>query len=158
MSVLAAPPAGSALRPIPGDGGLPWLGHTIQTLRDPLGLAARRIDRFGDIYWGRLLGKTVVSAHGPDAMEAILTNKDKAFANGPAWSFFIGPFFHRGIMLLDFDEHLHHRRIMQQAFNKPRLRSYLDAMAPGITRGVEEWRPGRDFKVYDHMKQLTLDL
>jgi cytochrome P450 len=158
MSVLAVPPDGSALRPIPGDGGLPLLGHTLQTLRDPLGIAARRIERYGNVYWGRLLGKTVVSAHGPDALEAVLTNKDKAFANGPAWSFFIGPFFHRGIMLLDFDEHLHHRRIMQQAFTRQRLIDYQKAMAPGITAGLDAWRPGPDFAVLPHVKQLTLDL
>ena len=42
----------------------------------------------------------------------VLQNREHAYANGPGWSFLIGPFFHGGLMLLDFDEHHRHRRIM----------------------------------------------
>ncbi|REE98787.1 cytochrome P450 [Thermomonospora umbrina] len=157
-TILAAPPEGSGLKAVRGARGIPLIGHTVQTMRDPFGTARKRYERFGPVTWGWLLGLRTVTVQGPEAAEAVLVNRDKAFANGPAWKYFIGPFFHRGIMLLDFDEHLHHRRIMQQAFTGPRLRAYLETMGPGITRGIEAWRPGADFKVYDHMKQLTLDL
>ncbi|HEX2312511.1 MAG TPA: cytochrome P450 [Thermomonospora sp.] len=157
-TILASPPEGSGLKPVRGAPGIPLIGSTFQTMRDPFGIARKRYERFGPVTWGWLLGLRTVTAQGPEAAEAVLVNKDKAFANGPAWTYFIGPFFHRGIMLLDFDEHLHHRRIMQQAFTRPKLRSYMDMMAPSITRGVEAWRPGPGFRVYDHMKQLTLDL
>ena len=157
-SVLAPPPKGSDLKPVPGVGGIPYLGSTIAVMRDPIGMARKRYAAHGPVSWGWLLGQRTVTVHGPEAAEEVLVNRDKAFANGPAWSYFIGPFFNRGIMLLDFEEHLHHRRIMQQAFTRPRLLAYMDAMAPGIVKGVEAWRPGPDFTVYDHVKQLTLDL
>jgi cytochrome P450 len=127
-------------------------------MRQPFKVARKRYAEFGPVTWGWLLGQRTVTVQGPEAAETVLVNRDKAFANGPAWSYFIGPFFYRGIMLLDFEEHLHHRRIMQQAFTQKRLRSYMEAMAPGIARGVEAWEPGPGFKVYDHVKQLTLDL
>ncbi|EUA33858.1 P450 heme-thiolate domain protein [Mycobacterium xenopi 3993] len=38
----------------------------------------------------------------------------------------IGPFFNRGLMMLDFDEHLYHRRIMQEAFTRTRLAGYVE--------------------------------
>ena len=154
-SMPAAAPEG--LKPVPGDGGLPFLGQTLSMLRDPLGLAQRRYAQYGPVCWGKVLGKRMVALYGPEAAEAVLVNRDKAFANGPAWSFFIGPFFYRGIMLMDFEEHLHHRRIMQQAFSRDRLRSYQKAMSPSITRGLDSWQPG-DFKVLPNFKQLTLDL
>jgi cytochrome P450 len=154
-SMPAAAPEG--LKPVPGDGGLPFLGQTLSMLRDPLGLAQRRYAQYGPVSWGKVLGKRMVALYGPEAAEAVLVNRDKAFANGPAWSFFIGPFFYRGIMLMDFEEHLHHRRIMQQAFSRDRLRSYQKAMSPSITRGLDSWQPG-DFKVLPNFKQLTLDL
>jgi cytochrome P450 len=153
--MAAAAPEG--LKPVPGDGGLPFLGQTLSMLRDPLGLAQRRYAQYGPVSWGKVLGKRMVALYGPEAAEAVLVNRDKAFANGPAWSFFIGPFFYRGIMLMDFEEHLHHRRIMQQAFSRDRLRSYQKAMSPSITRGLDSWQPG-DFKVLPNFKQLTLDL
>ncbi|WP_019633262.1 cytochrome P450 [Actinomadura atramentaria] len=156
--ILAPPPAGSGLKPVTGAPGVPYIGQTLQVMRNPFGTAADRYRRFGPVSWGWLLGQRTVTVQGPEAAEAVLVNRDKAFANGPAWSYYIGPFFHRGIMLLDFDEHLHHRRIMQQAFTRDRLRAYMDAMAPGIGAGLDAWESGPRFTVYDHVKQLTLDL
>ncbi|MFD0900790.1 cytochrome P450 [Actinomadura sediminis] len=156
--VLAPPPQGSDLKPVPGVPGIPYIGNTLAVMRDPIGQARKRYDAYGPVAWGWLLGQRTCTVQGPEAAEAVLVNRDKAFANGPAWSYFIGPFFNRGIMLLDFEEHLHHRRIMQQAFTKARLRAYMDAMAPGIVKGLDAWEPGQGFKVYDHVKQLTLDL
>ncbi|WP_433327340.1 cytochrome P450 [Spirillospora sp. CA-294931] len=158
MHVLAPPPPGSDLKPVVGAPGLPYIGNTLAVMRRPFEHARLRYEQFGPVSWGWLLGQRIVTVQGPEAAEAVLVNRDKAFANGPAWSFFIGPFFYRGIMLLDFEEHLHHRRIMQQAFNRPRLKSYMDAMASGIGTGLDAWEPSRRFKVYDHVKQLTLDL
>ena len=60
-------------------------------------------------------------------------------------------------MLLDFDEHLHHRHIMQKAFTRSRLRGYADRMAPVIADRVATWHPGERFLVYPALKQLTLD-
>ena len=157
-SILAPPPPGSGLKAVVGQPGVPYIGNTVQVMRQPFEVARQRYERFGPVTWGWLLGQRTVTAQGPEAAEAVLVNRDKAFANGPAWSYFIGPFFYRGIMLLDFDEHLHHRRIMQQAFTRDRLRSYMAAMAPGIKDGIGAWRTGPGFTVYDHVKQLTLDL
>jgi cytochrome P450 len=95
---------------------------------------------------------------GSDALETVLTNRERAFANKEGWEYLIGPFFERGVMLMDFEEHRHHRRIMQQAFKRERLVSYLDAMNPTIDRGVGRWRPGGGFELYSAAKQLTLDI
>lgn len=156
--VLAAPPPGSDLKPVVGDPGLPYVGNTLKVMRRPFETSRARFQQFGPVSWSWLLGQRTVTVQGPEAAEAVLVNRDKAFANGPAWSFFIGPFFTRGIMLLDFEEHLHHRRIMQQAFTRHRLQAYQETMAPSIGAGLDGWIPGRGFKVYDHVKQLTLDL
>jgi cytochrome P450 len=157
MVMLAAVPEGTDLKPVPGDPGLPYLGYILQGLKDPVALSRKRYARHGPVSWSNFLGKRMVTLQGPDAAEAVLVNRDKAFANGPAWGFFIGPFFYRGIMLLDFEEHLHHRRIMQQAFTRARLQSYLAGMSAGVTEGLAGWQPGT-FKFLPQNKQLTLDL
>lgn len=157
-SVLAPAPPDTGLRGIPGDPGLPLIGSSLEYLRDPLAFAGQRYRRYGPLSWSKAFGIRLVGACTPDAAEAVLVNRDKAYSNGYGWEYFIGPFFRRGIMLLDFDEHLHHRRIMQQAFTAGRLRSYLDAMNPGIERALASWRPSDRFHVLTANKQLTLDL
>jgi cytochrome P450 len=62
------------------------------------------------------------------------------------------------VMLMDFEEHRHHRRIMQQAFKHERLVAYLEKLNPAIQRGIARWQPGGGFQLYRAAKQLTLDV
>jgi cytochrome P450 len=105
-----------------------------------------------------VFGTTLYAAYGLDAAEQVLINRDRIFANGPAWSHFIGPFFRRGLMLLDFDEHLHHRRILQHAFTNDALRRYHAVMVPHIRSGLATWASVERPRMHQLFKELTLDL
>lgn len=145
-------------RQIPGDRGLPVIGHTLEYIRDPLEVFRRRWEQYGPVSFFSGMGTRWVTLLGPDACEAALHNKDRAFANGDAWRLLVGPFFDRGLMLLDFDEHLAHRRILQQAFTQERLARYTEAMHPAVEEGLAQWAPNRNFRAYPALKELTLAL
>ncbi|WP_280308143.1 cytochrome P450 [Nocardia abscessus] len=155
--VLAAPPPQSKLRAVRGDGGLPVLGYSFNVFDDLLALQRRLFARYGPVHWTSAFGTKLVIALGPDAIEEVLANRNKAFANS-GWEPFLGPFFRRGIILLDFDEHKHHRRIMQQAFTRASLLGYLDLINEAADRALDKWSTGRDFPMYPSTKQLTLDI
>ncbi|MGZ5402963.1 MAG: cytochrome P450 [Aeromicrobium sp.] len=138
--------------------GLPLIGHTLEYIRDPQALFQKHWDAYGPVSTIGMLGKPWVMLLGPDACEAALRNADKAFANEPGWSFLVGPFFGRGLMLLDFEEHHMHRRIMQQAFTRQRLEGYTAGLQPVIRAGLSRWRDDRDFRAYPALKQLTLEV
>jgi len=140
---------------LPGDRGLPLLGRSLEYARDPMLLFRRQWDHYGPVAPMRMINGTWVMLLGPDACEAALRNRDKTFANGPAWSYVVGPFFKRGLMLLDFDEHLLHRRIMQQAFSRERLEGYTEGMHPTIEAALRWWGSERGFRAYPALKQLT---
>ena len=150
------------VRPVPtlrrGDRGLPVIGHLPAYLRDPVALMDRQWQRYGPVSRLPVFGTDAVLLLGPDACEEAFRNKDKAFANGPAWTRLVGPFFRRGLMLIDFEEHHGHRRIMQEAFTRDRLESYAERMGPAIERGLDAWQPQDDFRAYPALKQLTLDI
>lgn len=156
--VLAEPPAGSGLKPVMGDPGVPVVGHTLGFLQQTLERCREHHARFGNVFWSNAFGTKLVIVLGPDGIEQVLSNRDRAFANKEGWEYFIGPFFDRGVMLMDFEEHRHHRRILQQAFKRDRLVSYLGAMNPAIERGLAGWRMGDGFELYPAAKQLTLDI
>jgi cytochrome P450 len=153
---FGAVPAGSGLKPIPGDSGLPLLGHSLEALRLGLDFGLKRYETYGPVSWMKAFGVNIVGIAGGDAIQVVLTNKDKAFSQ-QGWTYFIGPFFRRGLMLLDFEEHMFHRRLMQQAFTRPRVIGYLEHVAEEAAKGVQSWQPGT-FHVYPAMKQLTLDI
>ena len=151
-------PAQSQLRAVPGDKGLPLIGHTLSFMRDPIGLMRKRYDQYGPVSWTSVFGLKMVQMLGPDANQFVMLNRGDLFSNHQGWDYFIGRFFHRGIMLLDFEEHRWHRKIMQQAFNRDVLKGYLDRMGPHITSGIAPWKEIADFHVLSAVKQLTLDL
>ena len=154
---LARPPAGSGLKPVMGNYGFPVIGHIFSSLADPLDFSRRRYEQFGPVSWAGGVGFRVVSLMGPDALETAWINKDKIFSSERGWAPVIGPFFHRGIMLLDFDEHRDHRRIMQQSFTRSALDGYLELMRPSIDRTLSSWSTTLGFPFYPSIKHLLLE-
>src|ERR1700750_2380660 len=145
-------------RPAPHRKGAPLGGSTLSYIRAPLRLMREQYDACGPVSEMDFVGGRSTVLLGPDACGAALQNKDKAFANGPGWGEIVGPFFHRGLMLLDFEEHHRHRMMMQQAFTPPRLGSSAAALGPAIATGLDSWQPTPTFRVYPALKSLTLDL
>ncbi|MGN7154942.1 cytochrome P450 [Dietzia cercidiphylli] len=144
--------------PAPLRSHLPILGGTLEYVENPLATMARRYRDHGPVSELSFLGATWTALIGPDACQIALQNADKAFANGPGWGYLVGPFFDRGLMLLDFAEHHHYRHLMQEAFTRHRLEGYARTLAPLVERGISSWTPDRAFEVYPALKSHTLDL
>jgi cytochrome P450 len=138
----------------------PRLGvvHLLRLRRKPIEHNDFLRAEYGEVVKLNVFGTTLYAAYGLDAAEQVLINRDRIFANGPAWSHFIGPFFRRGLMLLDFDEHLHHRRILQHAFTNDALRRYHAVMVPHIKSGLASWESVPEPRMHQLFKELTLDL
>lgn len=143
---------------LPGSRGLPVVGHSFDFISDPIAMGQNLSARYGNVFWVDALGTTFITLIGPEANELVFRNSGDIFSNSKGWEYYIGKFFRRGIMLLDFEEHRYHRGIMQAAFKKPVLKQYLERMNPAIEKGISRWKPGRDFEVLTHIKQLTLDI
>ena len=139
-------------------GPLIGLPHLLKMRRDPIGHNDYARARWGEVLKLNVFGTTVYACYGMDAAERILINRDRVFASGPAWGHFIGPFFNRGLMLLDFDEHLHHRRILQHAFTNGAMRRYHAVMVPHIRAGLAQWADVRNPRMHELFKAHTLDL
>jgi cytochrome P450 len=145
-------------RPAPRRRALPVVGSTLAYVRDPMQMMRRQYAEQGPVSEIGFLGRRWTVLLGPDACGEALRNPEKAFANGPGWDRLVGPFFDRGLMLLDFEEHHRHRRLMQQAFTRPRLAGYVAALGPAVSQGLDQWRPGDGVLVHPALKTLTLDL
>ena len=113
---LAEPPAGSGLKAVKGDQGLPILAHMIEMFRGGPDFILHQYRKWGPIYYSGSQVLPAVGALGPDATQAVFSNRNKDFSQR-AWDPVIGPFFEGGLMLRDFDDHMYHRRIMQEAYN-----------------------------------------
>jgi cytochrome P450 len=156
---LAEPPPGSSLKPVMGDAGLPILGHMIEMMRGGPDYFLHLYNTQGPLVFGDSPWLPAVAALGPDAAQTIYSNRNKDYSQ-QGWIPVIGPFFHRGLMLLDFEEHMFHRRIMQEAFVRTRLAGYTEQVDQVVSQVIaNDWvaNDGR-FLLYPAMKELTLDI
>ncbi|WP_019925774.1 cytochrome P450 [Nocardia sp. BMG111209] len=158
---VLATPRDAGQVPVRGDIGLPYLGRALQYLRWGPAEALARYERYGPVSYNRSLGVDRVLVGGPDAIDEVLGKRRNDFGQG--WDTFIGPFFGRGLLLLEFSEHMYHRRIMQQAFTRPRLEAHLAEVTPVVDEAIARWVPegpggAREVKLYPTVKDLTLEI
>ncbi|OLL72786.1 MULTISPECIES: cytochrome P450 [unclassified Pseudonocardia] len=148
-------PAPGDTREVPGDDGLPLLGHALAYVRFGHRFTRARTEALGPVWWMRSPAGRAIVVTGPAATREVLVNRDKAFSQ-EGWRATVDAFFHRGLMLLDFDEHRAHRRIMQEAFTPARIESYVAATTPVLREVMPQW-PSR-MRLYPALKRLTLDV
>ncbi len=100
----------------------------------------------------------MVNLFGPDACQAVLMDRDGLMSAQKPWTQIMGRIFPNGLLLRDGEDHKQHRRLMQQAFRRPVLRSYAEHMAPMIEGGISAWGQQRNYQAFQAVKQLTLDM
>jgi cytochrome P450 len=154
---LSAAPEGSGLQPIPGDKGLPILGHALAAATLPIEFLESRLNTYGAISWMRGFAMPVVLALGPEASQEIFANNEHVFSQ-KGQEFFSGRFFNRGLMFLDFEEHHLHRRIMQEAFTRERLRGYVHSMDTVSGAAAAAALCDDELLVYPYLKRTLLDI
>ena len=144
-------------RAIPGDSGWPLVGHSFDYLFNFEDFTRQRFTRYGDVVRFNAFGMEFIALLGPEANQLVLQNRDDLFSNA-SWEKMIGPFFRRGLMLLDGDEHRLHRRVMQVAFTNAALREDLDGINRTLAASLAAWPTGEGVRVFDLLKSMTLDI
>ena len=94
----------------------------------------------GGVVQIRLMGITLIQLLGPEWNQIVYLNRDAAFSSKNGWDFVLKRIFPGSVMAMDGSEHLYQRRIMSQAFKKPKLVSYLGFMNGFITQGINQWQ------------------
>jgi cytochrome P450 len=138
------------------------LGQIIAMRKDLVGHLTELEKVHGPV-WRVAIGRGgMITLLGPDALEFVWKNRDGAFSNARGWEPYIGRVFPGAIMAMDGEQHRYQRRIMQVAFRKSALRTYLEQMSPAIEVGIEAWMPAHERsaarQMFPLLKQLTLDL
>ena len=121
------------------------------------GLYIRKLrERYGDCFTvGVLRNRRQVILVGPRANRLVLLDPDDNFSARWGWEV-VHAYFPGMVLLRDFADHRHHRRIMTPLFKPAALRQYLDQMDPIIRESLGTSNDNID--IYRVQKQLTLDI
>jgi cytochrome P450 len=135
----------------------PAAWQTIAWTVRPAAFLRRVHERFGDpvtirTYW---TDEPMVLFSGPDAVREVFRLDPAVAPAGQSWEFlrpFAGP---HSILVLDGEEHLRERRLIQTPFHGERMRAFQPEVAELARRELSSWS-GRVVTL-ERMKRLTLE-
>jgi len=146
------------LKHIPGDRGNWLTGNFFEFLSNATGLWARLKEKYGDVYYLRILHRNQIILGGINTNKKVLVEESKNTENKEAWETALSDLFPNSLMLMDGAEHKYHRSIMHDAFKKPAMHGYLKAM-PDIIKANLKSLPAKGTKeLFPYYKMLTLKL
>jgi cytochrome P450 family 135 len=143
---------------LPPGPSAPAAWQTVAWMTRPAAFLRRVHGRFGDpvtirTFWSE---QPMVLFSDPDAVREVF-HLDPAIAPaGQSWEFlrpFAGP---HSILLLDGEEHVRERRLLQKPFHGERMRAFAPLVAELTRRELGGWS-GRVVAL-ERMRQLTLDI
>ncbi|TNF35908.1 MAG: cytochrome P450, partial [Gammaproteobacteria bacterium] len=145
---------------IPGDGGLPVLGHSIEIYKDPYTWAVKRVKQYGPISRMKMLGGEGVLAVGPDVNQRILLDPNKEFSSKMGFMGRLTIFFSGSLIMEDYNVHKHQRRIVQTAFKNEALKHYTSEINKIYERALDEWDAdaGSEILFFNYIKNLLLEV
>jgi cytochrome P450 len=143
---------------LPPGPSAPAVWQTVAWMARPAAFLRSLHDHYGDpvtirTYW---TDEPMVLFSHPDAVRDIFRLDPAIAPAGQSWEF-LRPFAGRhSILLLDGEEHLRERRLMQTPFHGERMRAFTPMVAELARRELSTWS-GR-VTALERMRQLTLEI
>lgn len=140
----------------PGNMELPFLGETLEFLRDPL-FARKRHDCYGDIFKTNVLGQPTIFFRGAEATRWVLTQEHQTFKS--TWPKSVATLLGAASLATQQgDIHLNRRKLMAQAFQPRALSSYVPAIAAITDCYCQKWQAQGEFAWYPELRHYTFDV
>jgi len=151
-------PSNRDLSHMRGEYGWPFVGKTLQMLRDPQALFGHFYEEYGPVSRISITGNKCVLLLHPDYAQRVLMDREKNFSIKMGWASVMADFFQGGLVMRDYEEHRIHRGIMQSSFKPPAMRAYAQKIQVIVDETVERWAAQDSVLFYDEIKRLLLDI
>ena len=151
-------PANRDLSHLRGDYGWPFVGRTLDMLRDPQALFDAHYQKYGAVSRISITGNKCVLLLHPDHVQRVLLDRERNFSVKMGWQSVMADFFQGGLVMRDFDEHRMHRGIMQSSFKPPAMRAYAKKIQVIVEQAVRRWAAQDSVLFYEEIKRLLLDI
>jgi sterol 14alpha-demethylase len=136
-------------------GGLPLLGHTVDFVRDTIGLLERARRECGDVAKFRVVGKDMVLLTGPEVHEVFFRAPDEQLSQSEAYKMMV-PVFGKGVVYdnepAKMIEQLH---MLLPALQDRRMRTYGEIIASEVEESIIDWGDEGVIDFYRYTQSLT---
>ena len=153
---IVRPPTPATKREIPlVSGALPVLGHTVEFVRDTLGLLDRAYRECGEVAELQVAHKRMVLMTGPEAAEAFYRAPDEQLSPNAAYKMMV-PVFGKDVV---YDAHPakmnEQMRMLLPALRDKRMRTYGEIIADEVRQSLESWGDSGVLDIADYTRVLT---
>jgi cytochrome P450 len=144
-------------------GPAPRRGGLLETARyafafatDPIGFVSQRFERYGDLYYAPAKGTGLYVVRHPDHLLEVLSKRSRQYSKSHSALERMLPIVGRGLLTSDGELWKRHRRMLQPAFTKKRLSTYVEVMAVETEETLRSFAPGQTRDISRDMMELTL--
>jgi cytochrome P450 len=144
------------LKSVPGEKGLPIVGHLPWTIRDPMGFLVELSRRYGDVAAFRIGTRPHVLVNNPELLNRLLRHRScvRSDAGRLAMRSFLGD----GLLATEGAPHLKRRRMMAPTFHRERIRGYAELMCTEAYADIAGWRPDEQRDLHEDMMRITFTI
>lgn len=112
----------------------------------------------GAVKLGTLFDEGFVMVFDPELAKAVFQGPHRQLHAGKA-NVLLGPILGtRSVLLLDGDEHLHHRRLLLPPFHGHQMNKQVETMRECTDAEIDAWPVGEPFRLLPSMQALTLNV
>jgi sterol 14-demethylase len=141
--------------PVPLAGGWPLLGHTVDFVRNTLGLLERTHDTCGMVGTFRLVHKDIALFTGPAAHEAVFRAPDEHLSPNAAYKMMV-PVFGKGVVYdCEPPRMAEQLGMLRPALQGARMKHYGDIIAAETRKALSELGSRGTIDIYGFAQSLT---
>lgn len=144
----------TALKPIPGPAGLPFLGNLLDVESDILAFL-QKVSTYGDVAKLTFFNRQITLVNHPDLIQQVLIKDNDAFEKDAGSKLLAKYVLGKGLLTSEGEEHKKMRKISSPAFNRQRILSYGKIMAEATEHHASKWRDGARIDMHREMMALT---
>jgi cytochrome P450 len=121
----------------------------------PIPLMERYRERYGPIFTMQLGPAEVVMVADPTLAKEVLAGDPEVFRAGDTNGLFRPVVGSHSILLLDGEEHMHHRRILLPAMGGGHGQQFADQVREIAAGRISSWRPGQRVRLQGEMETIS---
>ncbi|WP_236795016.1 cytochrome P450 [Amycolatopsis sp. GM8] len=143
------------LEPAVAPGKVIGLGHLPRLIRDPFGFFAS-LAEVGEVVKLLIGPKPIYFVTSPELVRSVLGTGGEVFHRGRIFDK-ASKIFGNGVIVAEGEGHRRQRRLLQPAFGRQRIASYVPAMRAAVERGSAQWRHGAMLDIPRVTHEMAVD-
>jgi len=130
-----------------------------QILKNPLSFHRENFEKYGDSFRIKLGQKhPVIFTRNPNFIKHVLQKQHKKYQKSPLQTVDLAKYIGHGILTSNGEHWRTHRRMVQPAFHKEKLKNLMETIREAIQFELQRIEPNKTYDVFPLMRDLTFQV